>query len=194
MRKGQRYGTILVDLERHCAIDLLPDRSAQTVSNWLKQHPEIEIISRDRANAYIEAAHKGAPQAQQVADRFHLLCNLTDAVERFLKANSKYLKQAREAVDTQLLETQPQIAPNDQPLSDESNISVTEQIIIPQTVTTQASKQDLRYERYQQVRALHQQGASIRAIAHHLRMHRQQVRLFICSQSYPERANPPVVN
>ncbi len=72
-KKGQNYGTILVDLERRTVADLLPERSAQQVENWFKQHPGVEIISRDRFGLYAKAAQRGAPQAQQVADRFHLL-------------------------------------------------------------------------------------------------------------------------
>ena len=72
-KKGQTYGTILVDLELRRPIDLLPDRSEQTLQAWLRAHPEVEIVSRDRGGEYAAAARKGAPQAQQVADRFHLL-------------------------------------------------------------------------------------------------------------------------
>jgi hypothetical protein len=83
-RKGTTYGTIIVDLERRQVVDLLPDRSAVSTANWLKAHPEIEIVSRDRAGLYAEGAREGAPQARQVADRFHLLQNFREAVERQL--------------------------------------------------------------------------------------------------------------
>jgi transposase len=73
LKKGERYGTILVDLERHRPIDVLPDREAATVIAWLKAHPEINIVSRDRASAYAQAVKQGAPHSQQVADRWHLL-------------------------------------------------------------------------------------------------------------------------
>jgi transposase len=83
-RRGQTYGTILVDLESGRAIDLLPDRAAASFAAWLRTHPGAEIISRDRASAYSEGACMGAPQARQAADRFHLLKNLADALEELL--------------------------------------------------------------------------------------------------------------
>jgi DNA-binding CsgD family transcriptional regulator len=95
-RKGQTYGTILVALERHWPGDLLPDREAATVVTWLQNHPGVEIISRDRANAYGQAATLGAPQAQQVADRFHLLCNLGEALQRLLERQPAVLRAVTE--------------------------------------------------------------------------------------------------
>ena len=68
-RKSQTYGTIIVDLERRVVIDVLEDRDVVTCTNWLKRHPEVEVISRDRCGLYAQAARQGAPQAKQVADR-----------------------------------------------------------------------------------------------------------------------------
>ena len=78
---GQSYGTILCDLERHQVIDLLDDREATRLQTWLEAHPGIKVICRDRAGQYAEGARVGAPNASQVADRFHLLMNLTDTVK-----------------------------------------------------------------------------------------------------------------
>jgi hypothetical protein len=83
-RKGMTYGTIMVDLERRQVVDVLADRSAAGTAQWLRQHPETEIVSRDRCGLYARGARDGAPQARQVADRFHLLQNLREVIERQL--------------------------------------------------------------------------------------------------------------
>ena len=83
-RRGYRFGTILVDLESHRPIDLLPDRRAETAAAWMRDNPEIQVVSRDRANAYASAASEAAPQAIEVADRFHVCKNLTEATQLLL--------------------------------------------------------------------------------------------------------------
>lgn len=91
-RKGQNYGTILVDLERGQTVDLLADRTADTLVQWLKKHPGIEIVSRDRSMTYADAIDRGAPEAVQVADRWHLLKNLTDTVFKVLQQEYATIK------------------------------------------------------------------------------------------------------
>jgi hypothetical protein len=90
-RKGQEYGTILVNLNVHRVVDLLPDRASDSFSEWLRRHPEIATISRDRCGIYAEGASLGAPQSQQIAARFHLILNLSATMERVLEERSRKL-------------------------------------------------------------------------------------------------------
>src|SRR5262249_39057171 len=96
-RRGHTYGTILIDLERRCPIDLLPERSAEAFRSWLQDHPGREIISRDRADDYIKAARAGAPQAQQVAARFRLVHNLHGALDCAVDRHQAAVRQAAQA-------------------------------------------------------------------------------------------------
>ncbi|WP_240928406.1 transposase [Thalassoroseus pseudoceratinae] len=92
--KGQSYGTIIVDLERREAVELLPRRDGSELRTWLTQHPEIEVLCRDRWAPYTEAATAAAPQAQQIADRWHLLKNIRETLERFLDRHAGRIKAA----------------------------------------------------------------------------------------------------
>ena len=96
-RKGHRYGTIVVDLERGCPIDVLEDRLADTVAAWLQAHPEVSVVARDRSGAYKSGIDEGAPDAVQVADRFHLVQNLADALEAVFSAHHQDLEAFNEA-------------------------------------------------------------------------------------------------
>jgi transposase len=91
-RRGRRYGTILVDLERHRVIDLLADREAATLAAWLKAHPGVEVVSRDRSPSYAAGISEGAPGALQVADRFHLLMNVREALEKVMMRQNRLLR------------------------------------------------------------------------------------------------------
>ena len=96
-RKGHNYGTILVDLETHQPIALLADRKAETLTEWLQAHPGIEVLSRDRSKAYKSAMTEGAPDAIQVADRFHLVKNLSEMLEKAFASYRSELKAAEQA-------------------------------------------------------------------------------------------------
>jgi transposase len=180
--KGQKYGTILVDLERRCVVDLLPDRSADSLAGWLQAHPGVEIISRDRALAYIEGITRGAPDAIQVADRWHLLVNLREALERLLDRNRECLQAAATP------EEEP--APDPTPLSQGQQKEIQPIADLPPTrveVRRQLVR-ERRLARYQAVILLHEQGVKIRAIARHLGMGRQTVRRYINAGAFPEMA------
>lgn len=94
-RRGRKFGTILVDLDRHQVIDLLADRKTETAAAWMQTHDEIEIVSRDRGENYAAAARKGAPQAIQTADRFHLTKNLVEAIEPLVARCYKEIRKAQ---------------------------------------------------------------------------------------------------
>jgi transposase len=93
-KKGHRYGTILVDLEKRRVVQLLADRSVETSKAWLRKHPEIDLVSRDRGKLFREAATLGAPQAKQAVDRFHLQKNFAEALEKFFRKQERALKKA----------------------------------------------------------------------------------------------------
>ncbi len=92
-KKGHRYGTILVDLEKRRVVQLLADRSVETSKTWLSKHPEIDLVSRDRGKIFRQAATEGVPQAQQVVDRFHLQKNFAEALEKFFREQERALKK-----------------------------------------------------------------------------------------------------
>lgn len=104
-RRGQRYGTILCDLERRRVVDLLPDRSSESFAAWLAAHPQVEITSRDRADCYAQGAAAAAPQAAQVADRWHLLKNARDAPARVA---DRYPQQLIAAAQAAASESEPE--------------------------------------------------------------------------------------
>lgn len=96
-RKGQTYGTVIVDLDTHRPVEILPDRTTTLVADWLRQHPEIEVVTRDRSTEFACAVTQSLPNAVQVLDRWHLLKKLREALERFLGRHQNVLRETTPA-------------------------------------------------------------------------------------------------
>jgi len=208
MCKRQTYGTILVDLETHRPVELLADRSAETLARWLAEHPGVEIISRDRANDYIEGASRGAPDAIQVADRFHLLQNVREIVQRLLDRHQAALRAATAAGDTaedgKMVSASTGAAlPEVQPSVQQEHISIELSVTPPDAAAAErpiapskptkaeqqrAASQARRLARYNMVRELHAAGMSQRQIVRQLGMSIRTVRRFVMADEFPKRA------
>jgi transposase len=171
-RRGRSYGTILLDLERHRVIDLLPDRSQDALAAWLRQHPQVQVISRDRGGDYAAGARLGAPHAGQIADRFHLLLNAGEAFERCLTRHCAFLRQAAQTC-----------AP------EHATARMTKHC--PADIQRKQERRAARFATYEQVRRLHQQGVAAVQIARQLAMARGTVLKFIRAASFPEMAARP---
>nr|WP_233520273.1 ISL3 family transposase [Prauserella sp. PE36] len=169
LRRGHHYGTILVNVETGRPIDVLTDRSAATFANWLHRHPGVEIICRDRAGAYAEGAHAGAPDALQVADRWHVWDNLADAVERSV-AQHRTALPAASAPDTDDAAPASQ-SPRREQIKPESSAPVT-----PEQRTDRWAVR--ARERHGAVHALLNDGLGINEICRRLELARGTVRRF----------------
>jgi transposase len=163
-RRGHRYGTILVDLERNKVIDLLPDRQAETVADWLRLHPGVQVVARDRASAYAEAIRKGAPQAIQVADRWHLLRNLGDAMQAIADRHHGAARQAANQACDDLVVSEPAEGESPPPTAAERRSR------------DRYARRQARYEEAAQLRA---RGLSLRRIAASLGVERKTVRRWL---------------
>ena len=164
-RRGSRYGTVLVDLERRTLVDVLPDRSADTFAEWLREHPGVEIVSRDRGGEYAQAARRAAAHAVQVADRFHLLKNLRDVILRVFRQH------------TEVLDLVPASALHLQRLT---NLRL----------DRRASKERMREQArklYRSIHTLSKKGIKNAQIARTLGIHRHTVEKYLACKTPPER-------
>jgi transposase len=173
VRRGHRYGTVLVDLQAHRVADLLPERTSETVATWLAEREPPEVVCRDRGGAYADAARQAAPAATQVADRFHLACNGSAVLERVLARHPVALRRATEGEGASSEGgTGPALPVRDADAA----------------VEAADPRRAQRRVRYEEVRALHRAGWSITAIGERLGLCRQTVRKYVQSDAFPEWA------
>jgi len=171
IRKRVSYGSILVDLERNQVIDILQERTADSLVKWLKCQPGLELVARDRSTEYARGITRGAPQATQVADRWHLLLNLSNMLEKWLNSIYRRLKQL----------------PLPQTLLLRSPFPRTQS----EKIATQATRVR-RQERYAEIQRRRQAGQNILQISKALGLHRETVCNYYYAESCPERQQRPV--
>jgi transposase len=167
-RRRVAYGSILVDLERRAVVDLLPDRAAGTFAAWLRSHPGVEVVSRDRANAYAQAVRDAAPAAIQVADRFHLIGNLRETLERALGRQTAAVRRAFAEPESEAAPRPPQPARSTTAKQRAS-----------------AAKRAARETRFEQVRQMYRDGVSLRRIMTHFRLHWLTVKKYVRVETCP---------
>jgi transposase len=188
-RKGQRYGTIVVDLGRGDIIDLLPDRDAETVKTWLNEHPGVELVSRDRWSDYAKAAAEAAPNAQQVADRWHLLKDLREAIERLFERESETIAQALKPAEPAVT---PEVAAAEVPAIEDPPPAETPSPPQPNDSAATSPQPEVepakrrRAERFERVHELHRLGWPMRRIARELGLSRSAVRRYLRRTTCPD--------
>ena len=175
-RRGHRYGTILVDLERRAVVDLLPDRDADSFAAWLLAHPGVEVIARDRGAVYADGGRRGAPGATHVADRWHLLENCSAAVLNVVKRHMPVVRRAAKSA-SEPAETSSQRPPK------------------PPSMTSAQRRQWAGWRRrakvYESVMSQHRAGASIKQISRDLALGRNTVRRWLRGEQ-PDPCRPRV--
>ncbi len=174
LRKRDTYGTVLVDLERHRPVALLPGREADTLAAWLREHPGVEVISRDRSGAFSKGARHGAPGAVQVADRFHLLQNLAEALELVFSTHATDLHAAEQAR-------------RDAVLAEHGTVAIAPSEPQAKAKLLAGGRRARRLAQHGQVWALYRQGWSGEKIGPHLGISRSTVYRYLRSEVFPER-------
>ena len=174
LRKRHTYGTMLVDLDQRRPVALLPGREANTLSTWLRDHPGVEVISRDRAGAYAKGARNGAPGAVQVADRFHLLQNLAETLEVVFTAHAKDLRAAEQARREAMA-------------TEHGRVSIPPPEPQAKAKLLAAARREPRLAAHERIWELRGQGYSGQAIARHLGISRSTVFRHLRSESFAER-------
>ncbi len=174
--RGHCCGMLIVNLDTHRPLVLLPGRDQRTLATWFRKYPEIQVVSRDRSGVYATAAREGAPQARQVADRWHLLKNIGDEPERMMY---RHMPLIRLVVRELSLKKSP-----------EPEISVP----VASLRRLERLKQHIRKKRHQrwtEVMALHNKGCSFREISRITGLSRVTVSRWVGSGTFPEMSTRP---
>jgi hypothetical protein len=183
LRRGHVYATVLIDLETGRPIDVLPDRESATLAAWLQAHPEIEAICRDRAGAYAEAATASAPQAIQVADRWHLWNNLAGHVEKTVARHHRCLTETRTRTLQQRQQQLTDLAVVAAPTPDPPPPR-------PADRPESAAQTRLRH-RHQSIHQLAADGCGAKTIARQLNLARGTVRRYLRAPTVDDLLNRP---
>jgi transposase len=189
IRRGQNYGTIVVDLERHTPIDLLEGRESATVSTWLGAKPGIEIVARDRWGAYGEGIRHGAPNAVQVADRFHLVSNARGVLEQLLSRHRGLLKDAVDAVAGAVTATDTTTSAREAETTEPAAPRELYQRTQAERERSALSNVERR-ARYEQIQALKADGYGIADIQRLLKIHYTTAKRFYNAETYPAIVRP----
>lgn len=179
-RKGRDYGTAVVDLEHHRILDLLPDRTVATVAGWLASVPSLQVVVRDRYDAYAAAITTGAHQATQVVDRFHIMKNLGDALERFLLTKGACLRQV--TLEEAVTGEEPAAAPPPEPPHSPH---------LQRMVEASQQRHEKYVERYRAVHHLRGQGLDVAAIARAVGISRRTTYRYLDMPEPPEPKRGP---
>lgn len=186
LRRGDIYGTILINAQTGKPLDLLADRTTAAVSPWLAGHPEIEVVSRDRANGYAEAISQVLPHATQVADRYHFVQNLRDHLQQFLDRKRTCLPFVEDIpVNTD------QGSPGRNDTSSSQCLQAIPEADLSNLIAPERKKlisRNKRLARYEEVMALYREGVSGREISRQLHLSRNTVQHYVSSPGFPERA------
>jgi len=179
-RKGVSYGTILIDMETSKPIELLPSRDGQVLKDWLLKYNDVKIVTRDRASSYAAAINAVCPNAVQIADRFHLLMNLSDALDAYFKSISRRIRSLITAKTNELLEL-----PEKEPLNISEKATEDQPVLTAQELIE--AKVDQRMDTFLKVKELQEKGTPIKRIATDLKMSRNTVKSYFNQESLSPR-------